>query len=142
MRFWDTSAIVPCLVHEGTTARLESFIGDDPAIVAWWATLVECASAIRRREREGILEPDAARDARAVLAAWNPGWDEIQPAADVRDSAIRLVSVHALRATDALQLAAALKASGGRPSSLPFVCLDRRLADAAAREGLEVIPFA
>lgn len=47
--------------------------------------------------------------------------------------------MHALRAADAFQMAAARAASDGRPDSLPFVILDDRLALAAQREGLEVV---
>ena len=43
-----------------------------------------------------------------------------------------------MRAADALQLAAALVATGERPGDLPFVTLDHRLAEAARREGFSV----
>jgi uncharacterized protein len=46
--------------------------------------------------------------------------------------------VHPLGAGDALQLAAAITASEGDPSSLAFVTLDDRLAQAAAREGFPI----
>jgi hypothetical protein len=48
--------------------------------------------------------------------------------------------VHALRAADSLQLAAALVAAEHDPRSLRFVALDHRLAEAARREGFEVVP--
>jgi predicted nucleic acid-binding protein len=44
-----------------------------------------------------------------------------------------------LRTADA-QLAAAIVASEGQPRTLRFVTLDERLAQAARREGFEVIP--
>lgn len=44
------------------------------------------------------------------------------------------------RAADALQLAAAIVATEHAPASLPFVSLDERLNDAAAREGFQVLP--
>ena len=50
-----------------------------------------------------------------------------------------LLRVHVLRAADALQLAAAILAAGGRPSTLGFVCFDERLATAARKEGFEVV---
>jgi hypothetical protein len=52
---------------------------------------------------------------------------------------MRLLRVHALRAGDALQLAAALVAAEGQPGSLEIVTLDERLALAASREGLRVV---
>jgi hypothetical protein len=48
--------------------------------------------------------------------------------------------VHALRAGDSLQLAAALVACEGRPGGLQFVSLDDRLNEAALREGFRVVP--
>jgi hypothetical protein len=50
-----------------------------------------------------------------------------------------MVRVHDLGAADALQLAAALAASEQRPSTLPCVCLDERLARAAELEGFPVV---
>jgi predicted nucleic acid-binding protein len=44
-----------------------------------------------------------------------------------------------LRAADALQLAAAFLAAERRPSTLEMVTLDERLADAARKEGFELI---
>ncbi|HET6470416.1 MAG TPA: hypothetical protein VFG38_01165 [Pseudomonadales bacterium] len=50
----------------------------------------------------------------------------------------RIVRVHVLRAADAFQLAAALTAAVGDPSSVEFVSLDERLIEAAAREGFAI----
>jgi hypothetical protein len=58
----------------------------------------------------------------------------------VKSIAIRLLRVHALRAADALQLAAALVWADGVPSGSVLHTHDRRLATAAEREGFEVRP--
>ena len=105
----------------------------------WWGTGLECVSAFTRLEREGKLtaaELVAAIDNLPPLAA---SWQEVQPAARLRQTAERLLRVHPLRAADALQLAAAIIAADGDPSSLPFVTLDDRLARAAEREGFPVV---
>lgn len=135
MRFWDASAVLPLLVQEATTAALEQEHSRDPVIRTWWSTQVECASALARLEREGAVV-DVGRDRLDALAA---AWQEVQPVEPVRRSAMRLLRVHPLRAADALQLAAAILTSEGRPETLPFVTLDVRLADAASREGFKVI---
>jgi hypothetical protein len=70
------------------------------------------------------------------------GWHEIEPSEIVRENAIRFLRVHPLRAADALQLAAAFMASERRPPSLQIVTLDERLADAARREGFELVDIA
>jgi hypothetical protein len=48
---------------------------------------------------------------------------------------VKVLGVIGDRAADRLQLAAALSIAGDVPGSLAFMCLDRRLADAARREG-------
>jgi predicted nucleic acid-binding protein len=67
------------------------------------------------------------------------GWHEIEPSEIVRENALKFLRVHPLRAPDALQLAAAFLAAERRPSSLEVVTLDERLADAARKEGFELI---
>ena len=52
----------------------------------------------------------------------------------------RLLRVHTLRAADALQLAAALAWADGHPEGLVLHTFDRRLGEAAEREGFRVIP--
>lgn len=71
--------------------------------------------------------------------ALRASWQEIEPAVSVRNAARRALRVHLLRATDALQLAAALVAADAQTAQLPFVTLDRRLADAARREGFPIV---
>ncbi|HEY6608587.1 MAG TPA: type II toxin-antitoxin system VapC family toxin [Candidatus Limnocylindria bacterium] len=140
MRYWDASAIVPLIALQEITDSIRSEANVDPSIVTWWGTRVECASAVSRREREGVLdehEAHAALDQLAILAA---DWAEIAPSARLRQAAERLLRVHPLRAGDALQLAAAIIAADGDPPSIPFVTLDDRLASAARREGFPVLP--
>ncbi len=135
MRFWDSSAVVPLLVQETATARLRALHRRDREMLVWWATPIECASALARVERQ---RPDAARaveTARTSLDRLARSWHEVQPVDEIRVLARRLLRVHPLRAADALQLAAALIAAEGRPASLEFVGLDERLAAAARCEG-------
>ncbi len=138
MRFWDSSAIVPLLVAEAHHAAVRSEFERDPDVVAWWATPIECASALARLERERGLTPDSVAAAIGRLDRLAAAWQEVQPVAPVRQVAIRLLRVHPLRAADALQLAAAIAAAEEHPQTLPFVTFDERLADAAQREGFVV----
>lgn len=139
MRFWDSSAIVPLLVGEESTEAMRSIANDDPTMLVWWATPVECASAIARLERDGALAATATRAALQRLDAFQDGWNEVQPVEGTRVAARRLLRVHRLRAADALQLAAAVVAGEGHPASLDVVTLDDRLAVAAEREGFVVL---
>ena len=139
MRFWESSALVPLLVDEASTADLTRTFADDPDVMVWWGTPIECVSALARLERDGILAPDQVGEAVRRLGALESSWTEVQPVARVRQTAIRLLRVHDLRAADAVQLAAAMVGAGDQPGALPFVSLDDRLLRAADREGFEVL---
>jgi len=139
LKYWDISAIVPLIVDEPGRERLLGVLAADRAIIVWWGTPVECASAIARRERAGDLAVDAANAALARLRALEPSWAEVIPSEALRRLALRLLRTHALRAADSLQLAAALVAAEQEPEALDFVCLDDRLASAARREGFAVV---
>ncbi len=139
MRFWDASAIVPLLVAEATTNALQGIAAADAAMLVWWATEVECASAIARLERESALEPPAVIEAFDRLKRLAEGWHEVDPSDGIREAAVRVLRVHPLRAADALQLAAAFVAAERRPSSLEVITLDERLAAAARKEGFALI---
>lgn len=139
MRFWDASAIVPLLMTEPTTPAMQKIAAEDPAMLVWWATEIECASALARLEREGALDPSAVTPIFQRLKQLAGGWHEIDPSDAVRETAVRFLRVHPLRTADALQLAAAFVAAERRPSSLEVVTLDDRLAAAARKEGFLLV---
>jgi predicted nucleic acid-binding protein len=140
MRFWDSSAIVPLLVNEAATPAIEALFREDPGQVVWCLTEVEVHSALERRDRDGSLEVGPGATARKSLVELSRSWEEVVALDAVRSRAIRLLRSHPLRATDALQLAAALVVCDERPENLPFVSLDDRLNDAARKEGFPVVP--
>ena len=139
MRFWDASAVVPLLMTEIATKVLQGLAAADSVMLVWWATEVECVSAIARLEREGALDPPAVIEAFDRLKRLADGWHEVDPSDGVREAAVRFLRVHPLRSADALQLAAAFVAAERRPSSLELITLDGRLANAARREGFALI---
>ena len=140
MRFWDSSALVPLLVPEAMSQSMRGLYDRDPVMVAWWATEIECTSAIARRQRLGQLREAIVSEALGRLSVLRAAWHEVEPGEDVRETAKRLVRVHDLRTADALQLAAALFVAEGRPSTLELVSLDDRLVTAAHREGFPTAP--
>jgi len=135
VQYWDTSALLPLFVREASSDTVAALLDRDPAIVCWSATSIECASAIARLEREAGIDRVTARALQRRVSNAAREWSEVPAIDDVRAQAVRLLQMHPLRAADALQLAAAIVASDFAPSTLPFVTLDLRLADAAAREG-------
>lgn len=140
MRFWDSSALVALLVDEPRSEPVRALLAEDGEIVAWWATRVECVSAIRRRERAGGFDRAELDQVLALLTELAEAWFEILPGAALRSAAERALAVHPLRASDALQLAAALTWRGPSTATAELVCFDERLGDAAAREGFRLLP--
>ena len=139
MRFWDASAIVALLVPQGPTRRMEREFAADSALTVWCLTAVEAWSGVCRLRRQGDLDSPGMRVARRRLEGFVERWAEVDDVRAVRSRAQRLLETHTLRAADALQLAAALVLVSDRPERLPLVTLDERLAEAAEREGFEVI---
>lgn len=138
MTFWDSSAIVPLIVSEAASERLLDILEQNPIMMVWRGTPVECCSAVSQRERDGDLTVDQTTEALDGFHALSAGWHEIVPTDSVRGVAQRLPRVHPLRAADALQLAAAIIASEREPRTLPFLSLDERLNAAAQREGFPI----
>ncbi len=107
----------------------------------WWCTPVEVTAALWRLLRSRDISQQQHRRALARLASFRAEWGEVTPGSRVRELAEVLLERHPLRAADALQLAAALIWCEERPRGRHFVCLDRRLAEAGAREGFAVEAF-
>lgn len=118
---------------------MRALYAEDTAVVVWWATEIECVSAISRLERDGELTQRSVTTALGRLDALVADWQEISPTELVRRTARKLLRLHPLRAADALQLAAANVAGENDPSTLELVTVDGRLADAARREGFAVL---
>jgi predicted nucleic acid-binding protein len=139
MKFWDTSALVPLIVDEEATTAMRALLSRDRHVVVWMLTSVELLSTLGRVGRAsdelGDLLPGARLEAMDLFKTWAA----VTHVEGVRRRAERLVGVHPLSAADALQLGAALIASGDRPETLDFVTLDRHLARSAQLEGFRVI---
>jgi predicted nucleic acid-binding protein len=139
MKYWDTSAILPLLLDERTTARVRAIYREDQEQTIWCLTEVEIGAALARRVREGLPQ-DRVDTMREDWKTLGRRWRPVASMESVGGRALRIVQTHPLRAADSLQLAAALVACSERPEALPFVCLDDRLRDAARREGFPVLP--
>jgi predicted nucleic acid-binding protein len=139
VKFWDASAIVPLLMTESATKAAQRLAERDPTMLVWWATEVECASAIARLERDGALDEAGVTQAFERLKHLANAWHEVDASDPIREAAVRFLRVHPLRAADALQLAAAFVAAERRPASLEVVTLDDRFAAAARKEGFALV---
>jgi uncharacterized protein len=140
MIFWDASAIIPLCIEEPNSKAVRGIIEDDSAMAAWWGSPVECFSAFARLRREGALTPKEEDRIRQLLTTIAETWTEMKPSHDIRDMTARILLLHPLRAADSLQLAAALVWAGKNPKGQRFACLDRRLREAARKEGFIAAP--
>ena len=143
--FVDSSALVKRYVQERGTSFVRRLTRRSPSTVIYIAhiTLVEVTSAIARRRKARTL---TAAKASSILHRFRQHLAgrytiiELTPA--IFSEAMRLANTHALRAYDAVQLAAALEINqkehnaGFAPMAL--ISVDHALNDAATAEGLTV----
>ena len=134
--YWDASALVPLVVREATT-ELYTKIAKETQIVTWWGSYLECTSAIGRLARRGSVPAQVAESYR-MLELLAGEWREIGSSEKLRRAAARTLKTHVLRTSDALQLGAAIIASGFEPHTVRFVTEDKHLRQAADREGFVV----
>lgn len=139
VRFWDSSAVIPLLVAQGASQRVDEWLEADPSVAIWTLTPVEISSAIRRLVREGRLD-DAEADSAEARADELVATSHVVLDVDaVKAQARRLLRLHPIRAADALQLGAAVEWAHGRATGRFFCTLDAQLARAATREGFRVL---
>jgi len=112
----------------------------DPVVVVWALAATEVLSALSRKRREDALSARTFSTAKRRLAMLERSWSEVAHYDLVRARARRLLEVHALSAADALHLAAAIVAVEDQTSHIGFVTFDRRLNEAAEKEGFQVLP--
>ena len=134
--YWDASALVPLVVREATT-ELYTKIAEETQIVTWWGSYLECTSAIARLARRGSAPAQVAESYR-MLELLAGEWREIGSSEKLRRTAARTLKTHVLRTSDALQLGAAIIASGFEPHTARFVTEDKHLRQAADLEGFVV----
>ncbi len=136
MKFWDSSAIIPLLAEEVYSEELRRLYTEDSEITVWWGTLIETVSAVARLERESgtRLTPLIHN-----LQEFSKSWAVVQPSDRIRNTAVRLLRTHPLRAADATQLAAAIALSQDGLNHTEFVSRDARLSAAAEIEGFTIL---
>ncbi|MBI2068225.1 MAG: type II toxin-antitoxin system VapC family toxin [Deltaproteobacteria bacterium] len=140
MRYWDSSALIPLVLDEPRADQVRSFIIEDSSIISWWGTPVECFSALCRRKKEGVLKEEDFSQARKEFDQLMAEIDLVTPSRDLRERALKVISLHALRSGDAFQLAAALRWCREQSRGAVLVTLDDRLRRAALDEGFTVLP--
>jgi predicted nucleic acid-binding protein len=136
--FWDSSALVALCIEERTSRQVRSHLRKFAPVV-WWASPVEVHSAVARLHRSGAVNDIERQGALSRLALLRRSWREILPDDPLRELGSRLLDVYTLRASDSLQLAAALTWCQQRPAQRKFISGDQRLCEAAEAAGFAVI---
>lgn len=140
MKFWDSSALVPLIVHEEETDYCLKILSGDQEMLIWCLSRVEVISALCRQVRGGTLsKPDFIKVKKHFNDLVERAY-EVKAIEKVRNRALRLLEVHPLRAADACQLASALVATQEDPERLSILSFDQRLKNAAMKEGFKVNP--
>jgi uncharacterized protein len=143
--FVDSSALVKRYVQEVGISWVRSLTHRASANQIYLAriTAVEVTSAVARRRKGKTLTPPRAS---SILYRFRKHFTARYTSVDVTpallDNAMRLANTHALRAYDAVQLAAALEVSRiyqtGGLDPIILVSSDQALNAAATAEGLTV----
>jgi predicted nucleic acid-binding protein len=135
IRYFDSSALVKRYVDEPQGEEVARLLADAIPATSRLSE-VEITSAILRRWRQGDLSADERDRALAALRQDLMAMNVVELAPEVSALATKLLERHDLRAGDAVQLASSayLQKKVGR--KIELVAFDRRLVEAAAREGL------
>jgi len=140
--FLDSSALVKRYIEEPGTDHVLQLFGKGHRLVVSHLARVEVTSALARRARAvklGSEQVDIV--ASAMETEFRQVFEVVELGGGVLSLAAELTRVHALKASDAIQLACALVACGDRGSStsLTLVSCDRELNAAAEQENLAVL---
>ena len=140
VRYWDASALVRLLLEqrrsEGAAAAARG--GPDHHHVGCGRASSSRAPSNGGARRETLQAGTACSPRSACRASRRLGRGR-GPVGGAGTRAIAILGRHPPRAADAGHLAAALCVADDDPSTLEFVRLDQRLAEAAEREGLRIL---
>ena len=135
--FWDASALAHVCIPGQITRTARDLVRAD-IIAVWWSTPLEVHSVLNRVHREGAISKAAIRASRERALGVLSGCLTIPPTDAVKELAFVQLDRFPLKASDALQLAAALIWCKQIPRGRRFICNDRQLLSAATATGFEV----
>ncbi len=139
--YLETSRLVKLYVREPDSGEVRESVDTADVVATSIVTYAEARAAFARKLRERGLSKGAYESVKISLDADWPRTFVLNVTGTTVAAAGDLAEKHALRGFDALHLAAALDlraAAGGSP--VVFSTTDRRLAEAARLEGLDLPP--
>lgn len=135
--YLDTSAFVKLVIDEEHADEARSWYEESRPAITSVITYPESCSALGRRARQSLADDERLEE---WLAALNDRWRRAVTIEVAPERAGALATKHGLRGMDAIQLAAAIRVrerldAQRAAEPLVFSCYDRRLLEAAEREG-------
>lgn len=149
MPCWRTVADPPMLTYLDSSALVKLFLDEEgsDAVRSWVEqqapstcriSWVEARSALARRERDWPHAAQVCAEARQALVRRWPQLRIVELTPEIAEAAAGFAELYALRAYDAVQLAAAQDVALALEERVRFGCFDRRLNRAARSLGLEL----
>lgn len=133
----DASAIVKIYLAEDQSLAVADWLADADVVATHAIAYVETRSALARRKQDGSLTADKHDQA---LMALDADWPSFAQVSMDEHAAGDIAARHALRALDAIHVAAALELAHAAPeATVTFCSFDQRQLVAARAEGLVVL---
>jgi len=139
IRYFDSSALVKRYVREAGARAVERYLASS-TLATSRLTEAEISAALARRVREGDVKASDRRRALDALRADLSRFHVVELVPGLIASVHQLLERHALRAADAIHLAAARSLRDQIDPDLELVSYDQRLNAAARAEGVPVLP--
>jgi len=138
IRYFDAGALAKRYVAEAQSRTVGRLLLDGIAVTGRLSE-PEIASALARRQREGVLTLEERDQLLVVMRQDLASLYVVEITPEVSGLACGLLMRHKLRAGDAIHLASALILASGFKLKVQFVAFDEILNEAAKREGLELL---
>lgn len=136
----ESSAILSWLLGEPAGQSAQGYLAEAETVVTSALTFVECERAFLRASVESGRVEARLANRRGLLVKVGAHWHQVPVSDDVLETAKRSFPVEPVRTLDAIHLAGALLARS-EIVELALLSLDRRVRDAAAALGFEVLPL-
>lgn len=136
--YFDTSALIKLLVPETGSEQARSAYAETSSVLCASIGYVEATSALTRMRKGKRITSGELRGKQATLERFWRSASIYTANEGLIDLAARIARENALRAYDAVHLAAAVSFAQDEP--LEFACWDRELRAAAKRRGFALVP--
>jgi predicted nucleic acid-binding protein len=137
--YLDTSAVVKAYVEEDHSSEVRQCMNSTSASASHRIAYVEARAAFARLQREQVLNEAGWTVLKGEFIADWENYLLIDTTPALLERASELAEAFALRAYDSVHLAAAQLLHEGSEETVVFACYDRKLNQAAAILGLDLL---